>query len=80
MRNWRLHQIGLAEPGETPRFVGMGPGLECHDVAGRDFGRVWNWTDLFFQTQPGPLADYPDPLLTLSKIEDSNHINTTFPT
>jgi len=31
------------------------------------FGRVLNRTEPFFRSKPGPLAGYPDPLLTLSR-------------
>ena len=43
----------------------MGPGLARQESAGRDFGRVWNRTDPFLRSKPGPLAGYLDPLVTL---------------
>jgi hypothetical protein len=46
--------------------MGTGPGLACQVSADRVFGRFWNRTDLFLRSQPGPLAGYPDPLLTLA--------------
>jgi len=48
-------------------LTGSGPGLACQDTAGRVFGRFWNRTEPFFRPEPGPLAGYPDPLLTLCK-------------
>jgi hypothetical protein len=56
---------GLAKPGETRGLTGTGPGLARQESAGRVFGRFWNRTDPFLQSKPGPLAGYPDPLLTL---------------
>jgi len=46
-------------------LTGTGPGLAHQDAAGRVFGRFWNRTEPFFRSEPGPLAGYPDPLLTL---------------
>jgi len=64
-QNRRLEPTGLAKPGETHRLTGTGPGLARQDSAGRVFGRFWNRTDPFLRSIPGPLAAYPDPLLTL---------------
>ena len=57
--------MGLAKPGETRGLTGTGPGLARQESAGRVFGRFWNRTDPFLRSKPGPLAGYPDPLLTL---------------
>lgn len=37
----------------------------CHDKAGRDFCWVWNQTELNNWSKPGPLAAYPDMLLSV---------------
>jgi len=62
----RFDPMGLAKPGETRGLIGTGPGLACQESAGQAFGRVWNRTDLFLRSKPGPLAGYLDPLLTLA--------------
>jgi len=59
--------MGLAKPGETASLTGTGPGWAHQQSAGRVFGRVWNRTDPFLRSKPGPLVGYPDPLLTLVK-------------
>jgi hypothetical protein len=63
--NRRLEPTGLAKPGETRGLICKGPGLARQESAGRGFGQFWNRTDSFFPSTPGPLAGYPDPLLTL---------------
>jgi hypothetical protein len=55
----------------------MGPGLARQDAAGRVFGRVWNRTELFQRSQPGLMAGYPDPLLTLPIMNVDKHWNST---
>jgi len=64
-QNRRLDPTGLAKSGETRGLTGTGPGLTHQESAGRVFGRFWNRTDPFLRSKPGPLAGYPDPLLTL---------------
>jgi len=64
-QNRRLKPTGRAKPGETCRLTGTGPGLARQESACRVFGRVWNQTDRFFWSEPGPLMGYLDPLLTL---------------
>jgi len=64
-QNRRLDPTGLAKPGETRGLMGTGPGLAHQESAGRGFGWVWNRTDQFLRSKPGPLAGHPDPLLTL---------------
>ena len=64
-QNRRLDPTGLAKPGEPRGLMGTGPGLARLESAGRVFGRFWNRTDPFLRSKPGPLAGYPDPLLTL---------------
>jgi len=76
-RNRRLEPIGLAKPSETHRLMGMGPGLACQESAGRVFGRVRNRTDPFLRSKPGPLAGYPDPLLTLCQSHQSTWVFLT---
>jgi hypothetical protein len=57
--------MGLANPGKTHGLTGMGTGLAQQESPGRVFSRVWNRTESFIQSNPGPLASYQDPLLTL---------------
>jgi hypothetical protein len=64
-QNRRLDPTGLANPGETRGLTGMCPGLARQESAGRVFGRFWNRTHPFLRSKPGPLAGYPDLLLTL---------------
>jgi len=64
-QNQRLEPPGLAKSGETRGLTGTGPGLPRQESAGRVFGRFWNRTDPFLRSKHGPLACYPDPLLTL---------------
>ena len=61
----RLGPSGLAKPGVTRDLMGSGPGLARHESAGLGFGWVWNQTDPFLRSKPGPLAGCPDLLLTL---------------
>jgi len=49
--------------------MGTGPGSARQDSAGRVFGRFWNRTQPFFRSESGPLAGYPDPLLTLDRTD-----------
>jgi hypothetical protein len=58
--------MGLAKPGNTRRLTGTGTGLARQEAPGWVFGRFWNRTEPFFRSKPGPLAGYPDPLLTLT--------------
>ena len=48
-QNQRLDPTGLAKPGETGRWMGMGPGLAGLEAACRVFGPLWNRTEPFFQ-------------------------------
>ena len=70
MQNRKLEPTGLAKPSETPRLMGTGPGLNCEESADWGFGWLWNQTDTFFRSKPGPLAGYPDPFLTLLTINN----------
>jgi len=64
-KNQRLEQTGLAKSGKTHGLTGTGLGLACPKAAGRVFGWVWNQTEPFLRSKPGPLAGSPDPLLRL---------------
>ena len=61
----RLEPTGQAKAGKPCGSTGTGPGLVRQEAASRVFGWVWNVTDQCLQSKPGPLAGYPDPLLTL---------------
>ena len=61
----RLDLTGQTKPSETRSLTGTGPGLDCQEAADQVFGQFWNWTEPLFWSKPGPLAGYPDPLLTL---------------
>jgi len=63
-QNRKLESTGLGKPCKTRRLIGMGSGLARQDAACRVFGRFWYRTEPFFRSEPGPLAGYPDPLLT----------------
>jgi len=65
MQNRRSEPTGLAKPGETRGLMRSGLGLTRQVSAGRVFGRVYNQTNPFLRFKPGPLAVYPDLLLTL---------------
>jgi len=56
-QNRRLEPTGLANPSKTRGLTGMGPGLARQDVAGQVVGRFWNRTELFFRSEPGPVAN-----------------------
>jgi len=45
MQKPRLDLTGLAKPGKTRKLIGAGPGLDHHDPAGSEFGRVRNRTE-----------------------------------
>ena len=66
MQNCRLELTGLPKPGETCGLMDTDPGLAWHDSVCWFFRRVWNLTDTFLRSKPGPLAGYPDSLLTLA--------------
>jgi hypothetical protein len=60
-----LGLTGLAKPGNTGQLMGTGLGLARHELAGRVVGQVWNQSDPFVRSKPGPLVGFLDPLLTL---------------
>ena len=57
IQNWRLEQTGLAQPGKTCGLTGTGPGLAHQDAAGQVFARFRNRTELFYRSEPGPVAN-----------------------
>jgi len=63
--NRRLEPTGRAKSGKTRGLTGQWMGLAHQDTAGQVFGWVWNWTEPLLQPNPGPLAGFPDSLLTL---------------
>jgi len=65
IQSQRLEPTGSTKPGETRGLRDMVPALDCREAAGRCFGRFWIRTKPFFTPTPGPLAGYPEPLLTL---------------
>jgi hypothetical protein len=62
--NRRLQPTVEAKPGKTRVFPGTGPCLASQDAADLVFGQVWNWTEQFFLSEAGPVAEYPDLLIT----------------
>jgi len=64
-QNGTFDPMGRGKPGDTRGLMGTGPGLVLHNAAGRVFGWFWKWTELVFQSKPGPQAGYPYPLRTL---------------
>jgi hypothetical protein len=49
--------MGLAKPGEPCGLTVMCQDLDRQESAGRVFGRVWNFTELFLRSEPGPVAN-----------------------
>jgi hypothetical protein len=64
--NWRLQLKSQAKPGQPCGLKGTGMGLACKEVAGQGFGHFWNKTETCIWSKLGPLAAYPDLVLTLS--------------
>jgi len=56
---------GSSQTQQNPRVDVYVSGFGRQDSAGRVSGRFWNRTNQFLRSKPGPLAGYPDPLLTL---------------
>jgi len=61
----RLEPMGLTRPSTILGLMGMGPGLARQEAVGRVFGLVLNRTEQSLQSEPDPLAVYPDSSLTL---------------
>jgi hypothetical protein len=55
----------LAQHGKTRGVMGTGMGLARQVGPGRVFEQVWNRTEPFYRSKPGPLVGFPDQLLTL---------------
>jgi len=51
-----------------PGLTGPGPSLDLHKQVGAVFGLDWNQTTPFCQFEPGPMAGYTDPLLSLLSV------------
>jgi len=64
-QNRRLELTGLAKASQTRGLTGTDAGLAPQKSVGQVIGRVWNRSDLFLRCKPGPLACYPDHLVTL---------------
>jgi len=64
-QNRRSEETGLAKHAKTGGLTGTDPGFALQDPVGRIFGQFGNQTELFLRSEHGPLAGYPDPLLTL---------------
>jgi hypothetical protein len=56
-RNWRLEPTVVVKPGETGGSPGEGSGFAHQQSVDQVFGRVCNWTDLFFWSKPGHHQD-----------------------
>jgi len=65
MQNRTSEPTGPAKPGKIHGLTGTRPGLAHQDSVGRVSVQFWDRTDPFLRAKPGPLAGYPDPLLTL---------------
>jgi len=63
--NWRLDLTGPGKPSKTRGLSGTGHGLDRQAAAGWVFWRFWNRTEPCFWSKHGPLAGYPELLLTL---------------
>lgn len=63
---WKFELTDLTKPRKTRGLTGTGQGLAHNEAAGWILRWVWNRTNLFLGSKPGPLADYPVPLLTLA--------------
>jgi hypothetical protein len=60
-----IEMEGYSQTLQNPLIDGYRSGFGLPRVSGSGFGRVWNQTDPCLRSKPGPLAGYPDPLLTL---------------
>jgi len=61
--------MDLAKPGKTRWLTSVGTDLARQDAAAQSVFHFWNWTEPVFCSQLGPLAGYPDPLLTLGECD-----------
>jgi len=62
---------GSSQTRRNPRVDGYGSGFGPQESGSQVFGRLWNQTDPFLWSKPGPLAGYPDPLLSLAQLDVS---------
>jgi len=65
MQIQRLELTGQADPGKTRGLMYTGSGLVHQEAVGLPWRKIWNWTELFFQSKPEPVVGYQDPLLIL---------------
>jgi len=75
MQNRRLDPTVQTKPGETSESMVTGPGLDSQEAVGQDVGQFWNRTESFFRSKPGPLAGFPDLLLTLGVPGVGSYVN-----
>jgi len=61
----RLEQMGTVNPGKTRMLTSTPMDLTHHYPAGRVVGLVRNWTELIFLSEPGLLAVYLNPFLSV---------------
>lgn len=64
MRNWILEHTGVAKRDKTRGLMDTGMGLARPEAAGRVFAWFWNYTNMFLQSEAGPLPCYLDSSLT----------------
>jgi len=77
-QNQSSEPIGLAKTSETHRLIGMGQGVARQEAAGRVSGRVWNQSHPFLRSEPGPLAGYLYPWLTLDQMNCGTNIELVY--
>jgi hypothetical protein len=64
-QNQRSGPAGHPKTGKTCGLTGMVPDLSRQEPPGRVFGGIRHRTKLFLRSDPGSLASYLDPVLTL---------------
>ena len=67
MQTCQFPLISLAQPSRTRGLTATEVGLACKQSAGQAIGGIWNWSNLCLRSKPGPLEDYPDPVLLRGK-------------
>ena len=74
----KLEPRSGSNPAENPWVYVLSGQRTHHDKVGWVFGQVWNWTELNRWAKTGPLAGYPDPLLSLVMLVFINyHLDIT---
>jgi hypothetical protein len=58
--NQKLHLMPLANTSEASKLTGMSPDWYSHETAGRVSGQLRNRSKMFLQSEPEPLACWPD--------------------